>query len=136
MIAERRSLFGLLALGTSIVLSALGQLCMKAGMQKLHFATDDSLSVAAPTWEALEPAILWTTLGVSAYGLSLLSWLVVLARYPLSYAYPFLGLSYVLVYIGAAQWQALAEPVTLLKTLGTCFVIAGVALLSTSGANR
>ncbi len=130
----RAPLVGALALGTSIVLSALGQLCMKAGMQALHLV--DHITTTAPAWSALEPAVLWTSAGVSAYVLSLVSWLVALTRYPLSYAYPFLGVSYVLVYLGATQWDALAEPATPLKTIGTLFVIAGVALISVTGPRR
>jgi undecaprenyl phosphate-alpha-L-ara4N flippase subunit ArnF len=126
----RAPLVGAFALGTSIVLSALGQLGMKAGMQALHLADHDM------TWSAMKPAVLWTSAGISAYVLSLVSWLVALTQFPLSYAYPFLGLSYVLVYFGATQWDVLAEPATPLKTIGTLSVIAGVALISMTDTRR
>lgn len=127
---DRARAAGVLALTTSIVLSALGQLCMKVGMQKMHLVADTFLSVEPSDWSLLEPAVWWTTIGLAAYALSLASWLLVLVRFPLSYAYPFLGLSYVLVYVGATQWSELAEPVTPLRTVGTILVIAGVAILS------
>jgi undecaprenyl phosphate-alpha-L-ara4N flippase subunit ArnF len=107
---------------------------MKAGMQALHLVHETA--AAASAWPALSPAILWTAAGISAYVLSLVAWLVALTRYPLSFAYPFLGVSYVLVYVGATQWDALAEPATPLKTIGTLFVIAGVALISVTGPRR
>ena len=131
---DRARIVGSLALGASIVLSAAGQLCLKAGMQKMHAAAADHLLESVGS--LVEPAIGWLSIGFGAYALSLASWLIVLVRYHLSFAYPFLGLSYVLVYIGATQWGELAEPVTPLRTLGTLFVIAGVALLSFTGPRR
>jgi hypothetical protein len=108
-------------------LSAAGQLGMKLGMQALREA-----GTAADAVSAL-PAVLWTTAGLASYALSLAAWLVVLIRYPLSYAYPLLGLSYVLVYVGATQLPALLEPITPLRTLGTLLIIAGAALVSATG---
>jgi undecaprenyl phosphate-alpha-L-ara4N flippase subunit ArnF len=125
---------GIAALSASIVLSALGQLGMKAGMQNLRVARAGgelawSLAASAP----LRAALLWTAAGLAAYGLSLLAWLAVLVRYRLSYAYPLLALSYVLVYIGATSWPELAEPATPQRTIGTLLILAGVALVSLTG---
>jgi undecaprenyl phosphate-alpha-L-ara4N flippase subunit ArnF len=126
--------FGLAALAASIVLSAWGQLAMKVGMRDLHRVGIGELANA--DWTAIGPAVSWTILGVAAYGVSMLAWLLVLARYPLSYAYPFLGMSYVLVYAVATQWSALAEPSSPLRTLGTLLVVAGVVLVSSTGGHR
>ena len=125
---------GAAALSASIVLSALGQLGMKAGMQHLKLARADgelawSLAFSPP----LRDALLWTLAGLAAYALSLLAWLAVLVRYRLSYAYPLLALSYVLVYVGATSWPELAEPATPQRTLGTLLILAGVALVSLTG---
>ena len=119
--ATRRWL-GLTLLISSIVLSAAGQLCLKAGMQELH---------AAGSWWANGYApIVWTAVGLVAYGCSLLVWLAVLVRYPLSVAYPVLSLSYILVYLGATNWPLLAETATPMRTAGTLLILAGVALVS------
>ena len=56
-----------------------------------------------------------------------------LVRYRLSYAYPLLASSYVLVYIGATSWPTLAEPATPQRTIGTLLILAGVALVSLTG---
>ncbi|MEZ0470788.1 hypothetical protein [Luteimonas salinilitoris] len=115
----------------AIVLSAAGQLGMKAGMQELHRLTaihEFALTNAALT--AFWPALLWTAGGLAAYGLSLLAWLAVLVRYPLHYAYPLLGLSYVLVYAGATHWALLMESATATRTTGTLLILVGVALVS------
>lgn len=117
---------GIALLCGSIVLSAAGQLGMKAGMLALHGGSAAGISAA------LE----WTLGGLAAYGCSMLLWLGVLARYPLSYAYPLLGLSYALVYIGATHWHVLMEPATPLRTAGTVLIIAGVALVSATGETR
>lgn len=116
----------------SIALSAAGQLCMKAGMQALHQAGGAGLmaSFGVASLEVLRGSILWTGAGLAAYCLSLATWLAVLVRYPLSFAYPLLSLSYVLVYIGATHWARLMEPATPLRTAGTLLILAGVALVS------
>ena len=133
MSAHARS-FGLAALATSVVLSAAGQLAMKVGMRDLHRIGIDELANA--DWAAIGPAVSWTMLGVASYGASMIAWLLVLARYPLSYAYPFLGMSYVLVYAAATQWSAFAEPSTPLRAFGTLLVVAGVVLVSSTGEDR
>ena len=68
-----------------------------------------------------------------ALGLAACLMILLFVRYELSFAYPFLGLSYVVVYLGATRWEELAEPATPLRTIGTLFVVAGVALLSFAG---
>jgi undecaprenyl phosphate-alpha-L-ara4N flippase subunit ArnF len=119
---------GWLLLGASIVLSAAGQLAMKTGMLALH------VSQQAGGAAVINAAVWWTFGGLAAYACSMLSWLGVLVRYPLSYAYPMLGLSYALVYAGATHWSVLHEPATPLRTAGTLLIIAGVALVTASGA--
>jgi undecaprenyl phosphate-alpha-L-ara4N flippase subunit ArnF len=125
---------GAAALSASIVLSALGQLGMKAGMQNLKLArAGGELAWSLAFSPLLRDALLWTLAGLAAYALSLLAWLAVLVRYRLSYAYPLLALSYVLVYVGATSWSQLAEHATPQRTLGTLLILAGVALVSLTG---
>ena len=123
-------------LASSIVLSAAGQLGMKAGMQELHALPARGVALATASWSEMVPAVAWTAAGLTAYGLSLVCWLAVLVRYPLSYAYPLLGLAYVLVYIGATQWPRLAEPASLLRTGGTLLILVGVALVTVADRRR
>jgi hypothetical protein len=125
---------GAAALSTSIVLSALGQLGMKAGMQNLKLArASGEIAWSLASSPPLREALLFTAAGLVAYALSLLAWLAVLVRYRLSYAYPLLALSYVLVYAGATQWPELAEAATPQRTVGTLLILAGVGLASLAG---
>lgn len=118
---------GLMLLACAISLSALGQLFMKVGMQALHAVGGSPVSMSL---SALHAPILWTVAGLSSYFISLLAWLAVLVRYPLSFAYPLVSLSYVLVYLGATHWPGLMEQATPLRTAGILLILAGVALVS------
>jgi undecaprenyl phosphate-alpha-L-ara4N flippase subunit ArnF len=121
---------GVACLGASILLSACGQLAMKAGMQALRAAGGWPGSAAAFAAPELRAALAWTVAGLAAYGASLLCWLVVLSRFRLSHAYPLLALSYVLVYVGATQWSLLHEGPSAARTAGTLLIVCGVALVS------
>jgi undecaprenyl phosphate-alpha-L-ara4N flippase subunit ArnF len=122
------------ALAGSVLLSAAGQLCMKAGMQELHRVLAAHANVVRLA--EMQSPIAWTGVGLASYACSLALWLVVLVRYPLSVAYPLLGLSYVCVYLGATFWPRLAEPATLSRTLGTLLILMGVALVSYRGTRQ
>jgi undecaprenyl phosphate-alpha-L-ara4N flippase subunit ArnF len=115
------------ALAVCVVLSAVGQLCMKAGMLELNRSLAAQRGVL--DLATLDTAAVWTATGLVSYGLSLGLWLVVLVRYPLSLAYPLLSLSYVCVYLGATFWPRLAETATLSRSLGTLAILLGVALV-------
>lgn len=117
---------------TSIVLSAMGQLGMKAGMHSLAAAQGSTASAA---WLAPE-VLLWTGAGLACYGISMLAWLFALTRYALSLMYPLLGLSYVLVYLGATHWSMLMEEASAKRSLGTLLIAVGVAIVSRSGNRR
>jgi undecaprenyl phosphate-alpha-L-ara4N flippase subunit ArnF len=136
MSGESNRWIGRLLLGSSIVLSAAGQLGMKVGMQELHGLALRGVALSSASSSELWPVALWTGGGLASYGLSLLCWLAVLVRYPLSYAYPLLSLAYVLVYVGATQWPRLLEPTSTLRTSGTLLILAGVALVTVADRRR
>lgn len=132
-----RSLLPFILLLCSIVLSAAAQLLMKAGMLEyknlLHDAPLANISHAVE-FVSLQPGLLiWIIAGFICYGLSMLAWLMALTRYAISYAYPMLGLSYVLVYLGAVYWDRIGEAVTLERSFGIILVLVGVALVNIKG---
>jgi drug/metabolite transporter (DMT)-like permease len=61
------------------------------------------------------------------YALGAFLWMAVLSRMPVSTAYPFLGLTYVVVLFGDVVFNGV--PLTWPKSLGTLLVIAGVYMV-------
>lgn len=53
-----------------------------------------------------------------------------LAQYDLSFAYPLMSMSYVLVYIGAANWPLLNETISLTKSAGIVLVFISVLIVA------
>lgn len=110
----------------SSVLTALGQVAFKYGMQSVG-----DINMTAST----APRILWqifTTpsiiLGFFSFGLGAVLWLFALARLELSYAVPLASVTYVLVLIAGVM--LFREPLTAAKIVGTLLVAAGVVALS------
>jgi drug/metabolite transporter (DMT)-like permease len=67
---------------------------------------------------------------LSAYGLSVVVWLVGLSRVPVSQAYPMLSMGYV-INIGLAWWL-LGEVPNAQRVIGIGVIVAGVVLVARS----
>lgn len=74
---------------------------------------------------ATRPALIG---GLACYGFSLLLWIYVLSRAEASYAYPFLGLGFVVVAL--AGWLILGEPLSPQRLGAIIVIVAGVAWLA------
>lgn len=74
------------------------------------------------TWKIL--------LGIVCYALSMLIWLLILSRVDLSFAYPMLGVSYVLVV--TSSWLILGEHISVMRWIGTFIICIGVTLAARS----
>ncbi len=118
---------GLWLIISSILLGSSAQLLLKLGMNALPSTLD--FSAACPCHAAL-----WIGLGLGCYALSLMLWMQALSRYDLSFAYPLLSVSYILVYLGAVWLPSLHESVSWRKTLGILLIVAGVILVTRSRA--
>ena len=68
--------------------------------------------------------------GIACFGLSAVTWLVVLSRLELSYVYPLVSVAYIMVAI--ASWILFKENVTLIRWLGILVIVMGVFLISRS----
>lgn len=68
--------------------------------------------------------------GLVVMVISMASHLVVLSRVDISFAYPFLGLSFVLITLYGAM--VLSEPLNLWKIAGVGFIVLGVSLVAQS----
>lgn len=103
-----------------------GQLLLRAGMESVGYVGSERLS--RPLQLVLEvartPKVVF---GLGLFVMSATIWLIVLSRAPLSFAYPFAGLTYVLVTVFAKY--ALHEHVPSLRWAGIFLIITGIVLV-------
>jgi multidrug transporter EmrE-like cation transporter len=113
----------------SIMLSTLGQFVLKKGANQLGTigaeAAGHAMQVAISV--ATNPYIIG---GLGCYALGAVTWIMVLTRVPLSWAYPILALNQVLILLVA--WIFLGEQVSALRWAGVMLIISGVFLVSRS----
>ncbi len=113
----------------SVVLSAIAQVLLKLGMSS--GLVQEALGQAHPLKAAW---VMATTpqvgAGIGLYGLSVIVWLLVLARADVSFAYPFVGVGFILTML--LGWWLLGEPLSPARLVGTLLVVAGVWLVSNS----
>jgi drug/metabolite transporter (DMT)-like permease len=117
----------LLLILIAVLVGVAGQLSLKMGMN--HVGTIDATSVAQPVEtlsNVFRSPMVWV--GLALYGLGAVAWLIVLSRLDLSFAYPFLALSYAITPILA--WRLLDEPISALRWLGIAVIISGVLIVS------
>lgn len=116
----------LLLVLSAVTLSAMGQLLLRAGMVEAGdaAAADGSLLQAAVT----SPYVLG---GFILFGVSSVLWMAALSKVPLSLAYPFTGLSYLIIL--AVSSVAVHEQVSPQRWVGACIVLAGLLIVVWSG---
>ena len=127
---RRHSLFlPLILLSIAIVLTVSGELLLKHGMNQHGVLEFESTNVPQVLWRLFtNPFIL---MGFTLIFSGSIFWLGVISRVPLSYAYPMLSTSYVLVVF--ASWAFLGEALTLTRIAGVCVIMLGVSLVFRSG---
>ena len=121
------NLLTILATVTAVV---AGQLLLKMGMTRVGEISGDALRRPLHLAKRLasQPAVV---AGLSLYVASAAGWIYVLSRNPLSFAYPFLGISYATVTLVAVVM--LHEKLTTKQWVGVAFVVAGVILVALTG---
>jgi len=115
---------GSLALVLFAVLAAsCGQLMLKHGMQLATArvrGSGGSLVVAAAT----KP---WVLFGLMVFAVSAVAWLAALSKVPLSLAYPFNAVSYLVIL--TASILVLHERANVLTWVGTVLVVSGLLMV-------
>lgn len=108
----------------SVLLGACGQILMKYGVTKPKplFAAAFAKDVMLLSWPVL--------LGLVLYALSALTWLLVLRRVDLSYAYPMVSLGYVAVFV--ASNYLFHEQISTMRWTGLALICIGVVVLAKS----
>jgi multidrug transporter EmrE-like cation transporter len=107
----------------AVVSAATGQLMLKHGMQIASARAADSggsLVLRAAT----SP---WVLLGLVVFGVSAVAWLAALARVPLSVAYPFNALGYIVIL--TASVVLLHERANVLTWVGSLMVVSGLLIV-------
>lgn len=114
----------------SVAMSALAQILLRHGMSRpsVQAALGQGETVPAVLAIATSPGVIG---GLALYGLGAMVWLLVLARVPVSMAYAFVALGFLLTM--ALGCLVLGEVLTLRKVAGTLLVAAGVWLVATGG---
>ncbi|MUV36479.1 putative 4-amino-4-deoxy-L-arabinose-phosphoundecaprenol flippase subunit ArnE [Lentibacillus sp. JNUCC-1] len=69
----------------------------------------------------------WILSGFAAAFIAALCWMAAMTKFDISYAYPFMSLSFVLVFIISAF--LFAEPVTLQKSIGMALIVLGIIVM-------
>ena len=107
----------------AVASAATGQVMLKHGMQVASARAADSggsLALRAAT----SP---WVLLGLVVFGVSAVAWLAALSRVPLSVAYPFNALGYIVIL--TASVVLLHERANVLTWVGSLMVVSGLLLV-------
>jgi multidrug transporter EmrE-like cation transporter len=111
----------------AMLIGVVGQVCLKAGMNQVGKMEAIGLTQLLPILgSAFAKPLVW--IGLAAYAASAMFWLIVLARFDLSYAYPMLASMYLVIPIVSRVF--LKESIPPLRWLGMFVVLIGVILVS------
>ena len=106
------------------VLLAVGQLLFKIGSARI-----DPTSLPGFLESTLLNPVLVFAVGL--YGVTILIWIYVLNKLPLSIAYPVTGLAYIIVPI--LSYYLLGERLSPMLFLGSFLILVGISLVARSG---
>lgn len=110
----------------SVSLSAVAQLALKLGTRAASRGAGGA--IGGEVGGLLQSPMIYVGLGL--YGLGAVLWLFVLGRAPLSLAYPFVGLGFVLTMLAGVF--LLGEQVSAARVLGTLLIASGCVLVARS----
>jgi multidrug transporter EmrE-like cation transporter len=113
---------------TGVLLNAVAQLLLKAGARSivgLSFNLESAWTIAERL--AINP---WIFCGLLCYAVSVVVWILALARVEVSVAYPMLSIGYVVNALAA--WLLFAEALSPVRIAGIGVIIAGVWLVARS----
>lgn len=113
----------------SVCLATIGQFLLKAGMDKVGPISADRIRkpVELALTVARTPQVV---VGLGVFVVSAVFWLVVLSRLPLSTAYPFAGLTYLLTALIARF--GLHENVPGMRWVGILLIVGGILVVGRS----
>jgi drug/metabolite transporter (DMT)-like permease len=117
----------------SVIVAAIAQLTLKHGMNEVVTRGGHSvpLDLGQPVTAARRVlSNVWVWAGLLIFVVSAASWVVVLSKTSLSFAYPFVSITYVVILL--FDGWVLHEGVPGLRWLGVALIIAGIFVVSTT----
>lgn len=114
----------------SVLMATTAQLLLKIGMSEAGVRA----AVEGRQWGSLALQLVgnaWVVVGLSLYVLGALLWLLVLAKVELSFAYPFVGLGFVVTML--LGWGFMGDTLGVQRVLGTLLITLGVVLVARGG---
>ena len=117
----------LFILGT-IVFTVAGQIILKYGMPTFGSPPSSSGEMLPYLFRAATSIYFISSLSLAL--IAAFCWIIALSKFELSFAYPFMSLSFVLVVL--FSWMLFAEQVSLVRWLGVMVICLGVFLISRS----
>jgi multidrug transporter EmrE-like cation transporter len=107
---------------TSIIMGAVGQILLKVGANRLgsiNFNIDGLVSIIKNYY---------IIIGLVLFGTSFLLWVKILTKNDLSYVYPMVSISYIIIIL--ASRFLFNEPFTINKIIGIIAIICGVFIIN------
>ena len=117
-------MFTIISILISVCAIVAGQLCMKKALNDLGDIDFASSLIFTYLKIFMSPFVI---VGLSFYIIGVFSWLYVLSKVDLSYAYPFLALTFVLVAISSSIF--LGEYISPRRWIGIIVICLGILLI-------
>lgn len=125
----RQTVSGFRLAGASVLLVSYAQLAQKWGMARLPPVDTWATQITAHPMLHVWPLVVVGS-GLVAYFVSMLCWLGALDTLALNRAYPILGLSYGLVYLGSVWLPWYHEHLSAQAFVGVGMIFIGVTLIN------
>jgi drug/metabolite transporter (DMT)-like permease len=120
-------MFVIISLFSSIFLGVVGQVFIKKGLNIIGNLDFSRELVGSYLKIFFSPLVI---VGISLYFLGVFFWLYALSKVDLSFAFPFVSLSYILVVL--FSWLLLGESISYLRWAGVFVICIGVFLITKS----
>ncbi len=116
-----------------VTMAGIGQLFLKQGIMYMTEEVLGGFPSDIMGWISL--IFYWKVfIGLTIYFFFGVSWLKILADVPVSFAFPFLAISYIVIILGS--WLFLAESINSMKLIAIGLIIVGVICLSRSDTSE
>lgn len=120
------AMIGYFYIALTILFTVYGQLILKWQVSQAGVLPDAfSAKIAFLFGLLMNP---WILSGFIAAFLASLSWMAAMTKFNLSHAYPFMGLSFVLVLFGSGFF--FGEAISAMKIAGTALIVLGIIIAS------